>query len=433
MTLIFILFVLFIALLLLPSQIGEQASALQDVKVSLNVRMEQLKKDFQFRTKELSRRLKSADLAQDEWQKLNDELQAETRTSINATRLASQTEQIGVSWPISAALIIAVSIISFTTYQISGSLEQVKQQIDITNLIKEDTLAIEKLAKKVRSEKSQQALYDLYLALRTQVDLLPSDIESWRHLASFNADYGRISEARAAMKVAMKLEPDNTLLKIDLAQILLASKKQPDLFYSRQLIQEVLKVQPDNQDALFLLGQNSFQFGMFKRAVRKWEQLLEIARPDSAMATMLKKRIKTTRELMTASENKTVANNDSEKVIPAGATLTVDLVIPEQIQSLLTGKETVFIFVRAVDGPAFPLAAIKTTVGEVNKQIVLTDNNAMQKEHPLSRYDKVQVVARISMAGTPTASAGDIQGQSSIINKPFPESALTVVIDEYVK
>ena len=89
MTIVFILFVILVAIVLLPSQLTSQKGALAEVQTSLTVRMEQLKKDFQFRTKELARRLQSEDLAEDEWQKMTDELQMDTRASIDSTQIAN--------------------------------------------------------------------------------------------------------------------------------------------------------------------------------------------------------------------------------------------------------------------------------------------------------------------------------------------------------
>jgi len=441
--LIFIIFVILLAIILLPSQLSAQTSALDDVKTSLNVRMEQLKKDFQFRTKELSRRLKSADLDDDEWQKLNDELQTETQSSIDTTRIASESDNTNSSWIFALVLMAAVIALSFVLYQYSGFYEQVEKKIEISKLLEDDPLTIEKLSEKVASVKTQDALYDLYQALRVSVELTPSDLDAWRDLASFNTDYGRISEAKAAMKVAMNIEPDNLILKIDLAQILLTSKDQKDLFRSRQLIQDVLKQQPENKNALFLMGQNSFQFGMFQRAINNWNELLKITEADSPLATMLQKRIEGTKQLITESKNEakkaeSEAKTDnpvktSDTAAVTEAKLLVRLSIPEAIRSGLSGKETLFIFAKAVNGPVFPLAAIKTTVDSYNKEITLSDSDAMQPQFAISQFDEVKIVARISKKGAPTASKGDIQGESSIIKKPFPESAIIVVIDNTVK
>jgi len=299
MTMVFILFVLLVVILLLPSQLMTQKGALQEVQESLVVRMEQLKNDFQFRTKELARRLQTDDLAEDEWQTLTDELQLETRTSIDATQSASDSNKTDKSWLSALIMTLIVIITAFMTYQFSGNYDQAKAQIDLSNSLKNDPQAIDKLTQTVQKEQTQQSLTNLYLALRTKVDLLPSNTYSWRSLAMFNSSYGRIKEARAAMKIAMKLEPDNIELKIDLAQILSHSKQQQDLFYSRQLISEVLKVQPTHQDAMLLLGMSSYQFGMYQRAIDDWKRLQELVTPGSAMENMVKQRIDKAQQMLT--------------------------------------------------------------------------------------------------------------------------------------
>ncbi|MCP3673303.1 MAG: hypothetical protein GY829_02365 [Gammaproteobacteria bacterium] len=298
MILVFILFVILVIIIILPSQLTSQKEALQEVKESLVVRMDQLKKDFQYRTKELARRLQSEDLAEDEWQTLTDELQLDTSTSIDFTQVASQSDKINTSWFIAGVMIIVVAGLAFFTYQFSGSYEQVKLQIDITKALNNDSETIDKLTEKVQTEKSQQALSNLYLALRTNVELLPSNTNSWRTLAMFNSTYGRINEARAAMRMAMKLEPLNVDLKIDLVQVLFRSKEQRDLFYSRQLLTEVLKEEPENQDAMLLIGLSSYQFGMYKRAIDEWTKLLNITQPDSAINNMIKQRIEKAQQML---------------------------------------------------------------------------------------------------------------------------------------
>ncbi len=432
MTLVFILFVILVIVILLPSQLTSQKDALQEVKESLIVRMDQLKKDFQFRTKELARRLQSEDLAEDEWQTLTDELQLDTRTSIDSTQVASQSDKTKASWLTATILIIVIVGLAYITYQFSGSYEQVKAQIEITDALKNDSQTIDKLTEKVQTDKSQLALTNLYLALRTKVELLPSNSYSWRTLAMFNSSYGRIKEARAAMKMAMKLEPKNLDLKIDLSQILSRSKEQQDLFYSRQLLSEVLKEEPENQDAMLLLGLSSYQFGMYKRAIDDWTKLLNITQPSSAMNKMVQQRIEKAQQMLSG-EPAIEKVTESVKVAAGGAKLTVKVEIPDSVRAKLTGSEGLFIFVKAVNGPKFPIAVIRTTVADLAKEIVLTDANAMRPEFALSKYKEITVNARISFSGNAVAEAGDIQGTTEMISAPFPASVIQVVVDQPIK
>jgi len=429
MIIVFILFVLLAIVFLLPSQITSQKDALDEVQDSLSNRLAQLKNDFQFRTKELARRLKSNDLAEDEWQKLSDELQLDTRTSIDSIQIATDSDKTNISWLLSIVFVIVVIAVVYVTYQFTGSYQQVKHQLEITSLLKNDAQTIDKFKKSVQTDQSQQALDDLYLALRTKVELLPSNIYSWSDLALFNANYGRIEEAREAMTVALKIEPNNIDLKIDLAQILSRSENKQDTMLSRQIIQEVLRDNPGHEGALLLLGFSSYNFGMYQQAVDAWGKVLISSDPGSPMSTMLIKRINQAQQLLGSN----AASANTTAVVSSEAKLRVKLEIPDSIRSGLTGREGLFIFAKAVNGPRFPIAVIKTTVAEFSGEVILTDANAMRPEFALSKFDKVKVSARISFSGAAVASMGDIQGESEIFSAPFPTSTITVVVDQTVK
>ena len=113
-------------------------------------------------------------------------------------------------------------------------------------------------------------------------------------------------------------------------------------------------------------------------------------------------------------------------------TIRVVVTLGEDMYSGLTGNETVFVFARAVNGPQFPIAAVRTTVSALDTEIILSDAQAMQAQFALSKFDEVRLVARISRSGTPTAASGDIEGQSEIIKKPFPSETVTLVLDKVI-
>ena len=84
------------------------------------------------------------------------------------------------------------------------------------------------------------------------------------------------------------------------------------------------------------------------------------------------------------------------------------------LSSELKGKvqpgDSVFIFARAVSGPPAPLAAKRLTVADLPVTVELGDADAMMPQLKLSNFPEVQLVARISRAGQPTA--GEWVGRS---------------------
>ena len=90
------LFILILFVFLLPFLLGKPDRELEAIKRSYTIREAQLKRDFQFQTKELKRRLKSGDLAEDEWQQLTNELARDTAQSLERTTSASESGTLKV-------------------------------------------------------------------------------------------------------------------------------------------------------------------------------------------------------------------------------------------------------------------------------------------------------------------------------------------------
>jgi len=434
MTLIFLLFVVLIAVIIIPSQIFPQKKALQDVQSSLDVRLEQLKREFQFRTKELARRLKSNDLAEDEWKQLSEELDTDTRTSIDLTKSASQSSKSTSSWFFILMLIATTIIVTAISYKYSGTYELSKNQLSIIKQLENDPKAIAKLSLIAEKDRSQEPINDLYLALRSKVEITPKDVAAWRDLALFNAGYGRIDEARATMEIALKITPSDEDLKIAYAQILTQSKENNDILKALTIINEVLSSNPQHEGGLLLLGMSYYQLGMYQKSIITLEKLLKLYEPDSEMADLLKKRIVSAEQLISGKSvaAKITENSNQNDNDVAAANLNIRVVIPDAIRAKLTGNENIFIFAKAIEGPRFPVAVVKTTINELTAVVNLTDANAMQPQFALSKFDKVQITVRISFAGDVVAKAGDIEGASEIIEAPYSGSTIIVTLNREI-
>lgn len=430
MTIVFVLFVILIAIIIIPSQLLPQKKALQDVHLSLDVRLEQLKRDFQFRTKELARRLKSNDLDEDEWKVISEELENDTRTSIDLTNTASQTSKTTSSWFFILLLVVSVIVVSAVSYKYSGTYDLAKNQLSIIKQLENDPETISRLSSIVKSDRTQQPINDLYLALRSNVEVNPKDVIAWRELALFNASYGRLTEATEAMEIALKIAPEDEDLKIAFAQILTQSKETSDIFKALKIINEVLVTNPEHEGALLLLGMSYYQFGMYQKAIMTLEKLLKLYEPGSEMADLINKRLVTAQQLMAGKGQETVKPTESKVVANDNANLDIRVVIPKAIKAKLSGNENIFIFAKAIDGPKFPVAVIKTTVNQMSTVVKLSDANAMQPQFALSKYDKVQITVRISFSGDVVAKAGDIQGVSEIIEAPYEGSTIIVTLNE---
>jgi len=421
MSLMFVLFILLTAAFLLPSQISSQKKALMEVEDSLQVRLQQLEQEFKFRSRELARRLKGGDLDQQEWLQLSDELKLDTAESIQATQIASKTHKALPSTITAIVLLLAVGGVAFIGYFSAGYNDLAGRYIEINSRLKSEPLVVEELSKKAETDNSQETLETLYMALRSQAELKPLQVDNWRALASFNSRVGRDKEALQALDKALALQPANPDIQLEKAQYLAGSDDQDDKLRAFRMLSGIVKSNPEHEGARVMLGFNAFALGFYQLAIDSWEQVLKNRDDGSSAAEMLHKSIQAARQRLAGKPTAEV------KSVPAGdARIAVKLDISKAVRDSLSGSETVFVFAKAVDGPKFPLAVVKTGLAELNNPIILSDANAMSEEYKLSSFDSVQIIVRISQTGDAIARPGDLEVKSDVINGPFENNSVVL-------
>jgi len=442
---IFALFTVLLIAFLLPSLIGKSSQGIADVEKSLDIRLSQLKRDFQFYTKELKRRLDSNDLDQEEWQLLTDELVKDTADSVAGTEQAAKA---GEKKPLLILFVSLVTIsvgIAYGSYYYSGFYAENEFRNDIIEFLKRDPQAIDKFRKGVQERQNQSAITELYVGLRSRVDIEPDSLEAWRDLSFFNASYGREKEAQQSLKIAQSLFPDNLDLKVDEAQMMTRSADTKRIIEGHKLIGEILKQDPNHQGALLLQAGSAYRIGMFDLAVSSWTKLKTTMSGNPNMIAMLDERIA---DAKAKAEGKTVAQDETDHSGHAHAQqeaqlkqpddgsgrpgLFVDVQIPQQIMDKLDGNEFLFIFARAANGPKFPIAVVRMQVGDLSGPVLLNDTQAMQAQFALSKFEEVTLAARISFSGSPTAVSGDLEASSGLIKRPFPGQPVVLMLDKIV-
>jgi cytochrome c-type biogenesis protein CcmH len=115
----------------------------------------------------------------------------------------------------------------------------------------------------------------------------------------------------------------------------------------------------------------------------------------------------------------------------SGKSLKGTVALSPKLKGEVKPDDTVFVFARAVEGPAVPLAVLRKQVKDLPLAFALDDSMAMAPAMKLSGHPRVVVTARVSKAGTPAAQPGDLQGAS----KPVANDAsgVAVVIDSVVR
>jgi len=148
----------------------------------------------------------------------------------------------------------------------------------------------------------------------------------------------------------------------------------------QKLTDEALKADPKEVTSLGLLGIAAFEGERYQEAIDYWNRLLAQLPPDDNSRAALQGGIERAAERLKAS---------------------VDLA--SELKGKVQPDDSVFIFARATSGPPAPLAAKRLTVADLPVTVELGDADAMMPQLKLSNFPEVQLVARISRSGQPTA------------------------------
>ncbi|WPN76348.1 c-type cytochrome biogenesis protein CcmI [Pseudomonas germanica] len=172
------------------------------------------------------------------------------------------------------------------------------------------------------------------------------------------------------------------------------------------LTDEALKADPKEVTSLGLLGIAAFEGERYQEAIDYWNRLLAQLPPEDNSRAALQGGIKRAAERLEASGGKVA----QAPVAAKAALLKVSVNLASELRSKVQPGDSVFIFARATSGPPAPLAAKRLTVADLPVTVELGDADAMMPQLKLSNFPEVQLVARISRAGQPTA--GEWVGRS---------------------
>lgn len=197
------------------------------------------------------------------------------------------------------------------------------------------------------------------------------------------------------------------------AQYFADDKKWSDKIQA--LTDEALKADPKELTSLGLLGIAAFEDQRFEQAIGYWQRLMTELPEGDASRAALEGGIAKAREQLQASGGKV----ETAPVAKAMASIKVSVDLADAVKASALPGDSVFIFARAVSGPPAPLAVKRVTVADLPITVELGDVDAMMPQLKLSNFPEVQLMARISRAGQPTA--GEWVGRSQPLSSSTQE------------
>jgi len=247
----------------------------------------------------------------------------------------------------------------------------------------------------------------------------PEDAEGWKMLGRSYAVLGRFPEAVDAYSKAAARAPRDAQLLADLADALAMARGQSLRGEPEQLVWRALEIDPQNLKALALAGTVAFDRKDFKAAADYWQRMLPLVPPDSEDARTVRENVEEARKLAGAGP---VANHPG---------LRGRVRISPKLKEKLAPGDAVFIYARAAEGPAMPLAVLRRSARELPVDFALDDSMAMAPGMSISAHPRVVISARVSRSGNAKPEPGDLQGASASVANDA--KGVDVVIDAVVR
>lgn len=246
----------------------------------------------------------------------------------------------------------------------------------------------------------------------------PDDLQGWLLLAQTYGAMRRPSDARDAYEQALRLDANNGAAMVGWAEAdsLVRQDHRID-GRSLELLERAVKLDPQNQRGLWLLGISQFQHNHYSDAAATWRQLQPLLDPDSSVAKAVTEQIAVADARVrdggkVAPETSTpAAAGDAQ-----GPALQVQVALSPALKNMLAPGDTLFVYARAEQGPPMPLAVARLDASALPATVTLTDAMGMTPQLKLSSVPRVFVGARISKNGQAIAQAGDLEGDAGVID-----------------
>lgn len=413
---------------ILPLLLRRRAEAARVARSEVNISI------YRNQLVELEADLKSGDVDQEQYEKSRQEIERrllEDTSGAEAGRASDSRRLSGMTAVVVGVMVPAVAV---GLYLKLGNLQALQPQQasmaagasphgDASNMAAQVEMMVGKLAEKLQKD--------------------PSNVEGWVMLGRSYSVLNRYPEAVEAYKKAMQLVGDDAQVFVDYADALAMASGESLEGEPMKWLEKSLKLDPNNQKALWLMGTAMFERGDFSAAIVYWEHLQKMLPPDSEDAKAMQANIDEARGYQqrqargefgkpAPSAAAAAAEQLTKAAAPAAGAAKVSgtISLKQELVAKAAPTDTVFVFARAVSGPPMPLAVFRAQVKDLPLKFTLDESMAMAPGMSLARFDEVMVGARISKSGNPMPQSGDLQGQKGPVK--VGSGDLVIAIDSVV-
>ena len=237
------------------------------------------------------------------------------------------------------------------------------------------------------------------LILATQAH--PDDVPAWLELGRGYLRANQWALARRSFRRADTLSSGrNATALAGLAQTIMFENNGVENEAAVALFERALRIDSRSPQALFYTALALMHQGVLDQARQRFELLLAL-KPPAAISDAIGRQI--------AALDAQIAANANAARASAGTAIHLRITLAPALQGRVPEGAPLFVFVRSPQGG--PPLAVKRLAASFPQDVELSAADAVIAGNAISKGQHVQVVARISAGGTPTAGAGDLSGQ----------------------
>lgn len=281
---------------------------------------------------------------------------------------------------------------------------------------------------------TQQDIEKMVAGLAAKLQREPGNLKGWVVLARSYKALQRYPEAAKAYEKGYALVETDSQLLADYADVLAATTGGL-AGRSEELVKKALTLDPNNVQALWMLGSAAFRRQDFATAIELWERGVNALPPGSEDAQALSQIIEEARGKMDAAGASPKAATKTAPAAPsaaaAGATIRGSVEVAAALKAKASPDDVVFIFARAVDGPPMPLAAKRVRVADLPMDFTLSDSDSPMPQAKLSSAKSVRIEARVAKGGDAKPKPGDLSGSAGPVSPGA--TGLRVIIDTVIQ
>jgi cytochrome c-type biogenesis protein CcmI len=320
----------------------------------------------------------------------------------------SQTNEASVGIAISLGALLSLSV-GIGVYLYSNQIQRVDEWL----MAQQQTSELGQRMIRGDENLNLKDLQTFALGLRTKLVDTPEDATGWMLLGRVSGAINRVDSAIQAFEKSLKFEPNNVGTLSSYAQALLMTGQEQQVLQAKQVLLQILDLEPDNTNAMGVLAIAASELGDKPLALENWKRLVAfIPDTDPNYAAVNQRILKLQTEL--DQDNQQVAQNQSSLTADnlSSTRVSVTINISNELQAKLPENGFLFVFAQESSGQMkMPAAVVKMPLGEFPVVVELSNNNAMTPNYTLSQLQQAKLVARVSIDGNGTESAGDFQGE----------------------